>query len=166
VCEETSPAGDSGRGAAAGQADARRELKGALRELDERLRTMVDMFEEDSSLIDHSLDETKSTIINAYQIMKTHVYARDSPLRANTGVWEALKGQEDEFINSYKSASNALQIYKNVLRAYEVQAHEPLRRGDLERMRQDERALGEEREECIKTVKYFQGWFSAFLTVL
>jgi len=167
---------DSGRDAIADYPDVRYKLNDELHELDARLQTMVDAYQEKPSVIDNAILDNTSyavdvdrVITEVYQIMKTRIYAQDSPLRADTDVWEAFKEQKDEFIDFYKSALRALETYREVLQAYNLMNREAsplLQRGDLERIRQDKRTHVEERERCIKAISEFHGKFSAMLVIL
>ena len=161
---------------AAGQADARHKLNDELLQISERLSVMVDAYEEKPSTIDidilNATDCTvdiEAAITKVYRVMKTRVYAEDSPLRADEDVWEAFKEQQDEFIVFYKSALKALDIYKEVLQAYSLvqgKARRRPRHGHLERIRQDKHAHVAERAGCIEAVNDFHSKFSAMLTVL
>ena len=86
--------------------------------------------------------------------------------RVTAGI-PVLQGGEDvkEF---YRSALGAVEIYREMLRAYALLRPAGLRpqRGDLERVRQDTHAHVAERGECIQAVCDFHGEFSAMLAVL
>src|SRR5690349_20816729 len=116
---------DLSSGATEDRAAVRRELIDELRELDERLRTMVDEYEAKPSAFDISLKATgtavdiETAITEVYRIMKTRVYAEDSPLRVESDIWEPFDDQKDEFFDSYKSAVMALETYKEVFETYE-----------------------------------------------
>ena len=137
---------------------------------------MVEVYREKPSTLDSSvLDATygdadvEATITEAYRVMKTRVYTKNSPLRADNDVWEAFNEQKDEFIGFYRSALRALETYKEVLAAYSLLKCESQLRpqhGGLERIRQDKHAQVEERDWCIEAVSDFHGKFSAMLTVL
>lgn len=169
------PTGDPGTGVAIDQANAR-QLNDELRDIDERLRDMVEVYQENPSTIDSCVlnitnraVDVKSTITEAYRIMKTRVYTDDSPLQAENEVWEAFEEQKDEFIVFYRSALKVLEIYREVLLAYNIVQCEvgpELQRGDIERIRQDKRAQVEERDGCIDAVSDFHGKFSAMITFL
>src|SRR5215813_5769535 len=155
------PTGDLGTGIALDQANAR-QLHVDLREVDERLRAMVEAYLENPSAIDscflngtNRAVDVKATITEAYRIMKTRVYAEDSLLRADNDVWEAFEEQKEEFVGFYRSALKALEIYREVLQAYNLVQREAVRepqRGEIERLRQDKRAHVEERDACIDAV--------------
>jgi hypothetical protein len=174
--EEMAPTVKVGGDVATGKADARRKLNDDLREIGERLRIMVDAYQEKPGIIDGDVlndtdhaSDIETTITEVYRIMKTYVYAEDNPLRVDDDLWEASREQKDEFIGFYTSALMALETYREVLRAYSLLKGEAgLRpqRGDLERIRQDEHARVKERARCIEAISHFQGKFSATLTVL
>lgn len=153
--------------------DPRHSLKEEFREIDERLRAMIDGYDEKPSLIDSGVLSAARNTVNveaaiseAYRLMNARVYADNSPLRADGVVWRAFGEQRDEFITFYKSALRALEAFKNVLLAYNDLKNKPLRRGELERARRDEHVLGGEREACIEAVTNFCRKFSAMLTIL
>jgi hypothetical protein len=170
------PTGHLNDRVAVAQGDARQMLEYDLREVDERLRVIVEACQEMPSVIDgyildsaNSVISVETTIVQAHQIMKERVYAEDSPLRASSDVWEAFIEQKDEFQAFYVSALKALEIYKEVLRAYNLfkSVTKPLlAKGDLERIRQDKRTHVDERQECITAVSEFHSKFSAMLAVL
>jgi hypothetical protein len=163
-------------GGAGDQRAARGELKDELRSIEERLRAMLEVCEENPSAIDSGLLSTtgcamdvRAAVIDAYRIMKVRVYAEDSPLRANHDVRAAFEEQKDEFIGFYKSALTALEIYREVLQTYSLvnTAAEPRpQRGDLRRIQQDKQVQVAERTGCIEAVGDFHGKFSAMLTIL
>ncbi len=169
-------AGDPGSTAAADQQAARSKLEDELRSLDERLRVMLDAYEENPSAIDSGLlsvtdraVDVEAAIIDAYRIMKTRVYAEDGPLHADHDVWAAFEEQKDEFIGFYKSALTALEIYREVLRTYSLlkaTAEPQPQRGDLKWIQQDKQVQVAERAGCIEAVSDLHGKFSAMLTVL
>jgi hypothetical protein len=156
--------------------DAWYKLRGELREVDQRLRAMLDVYEEKPSRIDCGIlaSTNRATDIGAvvydiYWIMKGRVHAEDSPLRIDGDVWEAFKEQEDEFLGFYKSALKALETYTQVLRAYNLVIGKAKLRpqlGDLERIRQDEHTHVEERDQCIEAISDFHGKFSTMLTIM
>jgi hypothetical protein len=153
------------------QLDVQRKLNDDLRELVERLSTMVEAYQEKPSAIDTDvIDSTiRAVITDIYCTMKSSVYADDSPLRAEREVWDAFQEQQDEFIDFYKSAQRALEAYKEVLQFYNLvmgQARVQPQLGDLQRIRQDKHAHVEERDECIEAVSDFYGKFCAMLTVI
>ena len=137
---------------------------------------MVDAYQEEPGIIDGDVlndteyaSDIETIIIKVYRIMKTHVYADDSPLRVDDDLWEASREQKDEFTDFYKSARMALVMYREVLRAYSLLKGEagPRRQhGDLERIRQDEHAQVAERARCIEAISDFHGKFSATISVL
>ena len=169
-------ANDPGSGAAADQQVARGKLEDELRGLDEQLRGMLDEYEENPSAIDSGMlsvtrraMDVQAAITDAYRIMKTRVYAEDSPLRTDHDLWSAFEEQKDEFIGFYKSALTALEIYREVLWTYSLvkTAAEPgPQRGDLKRIQQDKQIQVAERAGCIEAVSDFHGKFSAMLTIL
>jgi hypothetical protein len=169
-------AGDSGSVAAADQQAARSKLESELRSLDERLRVMLNAYEENPSAIDSGLlsvsdraVDVEAAVIDAYRIIKTRVYAEDSPLRADHDVWAAFAEQKDEFIGFYRAALTALEIYREVLRTYSLvkTAAEPRpQRGDLKRIQQDKQVQMAERAGCIEAVNDLHGKFSGMLTIL
>ena len=151
-------------------------LDAKLRDIAGRLQAMVEACQERPSAIDYIvLDPADPTmdietmICDVYRIMKTYVYAKDSPLRIDIDMWEAFKEQEDEFKEFYRSALKALETYREVLWAYRVVKSDVgfrPQRGDLQRIQQDKQAHVEERDSCIEAVADFQGKFSAMLTAL
>ena len=167
---------DDPRSVGAGDQRAARELKDELRGIEERLRAMLDVYEENPSAIDSGLLSTtgravdvRAAVIDAYRTMKTRVYAEDSPLRADHDVWAAFEEQKDEFIGFYKSALTALEIYREVLQTYSLvntAAGPRPQRGDLKRIQQDKQVQVAERGGCIDAVGDFHGKFSAMLTIL
>jgi hypothetical protein len=152
------------------------ELKNELRGIEERLRAMLDVYEENPSVIDSGLLSTtdravdvRAAVFDVYRTMKTRVYAEDSPLRADHDAWAAFIEQKDEFIGFYKSALTALEIYREVLQTYSLvnMAAEPRPlRGDLKQIQQDKQVQVAERTGCIESVGDFHGKFSAMLTIL
>jgi hypothetical protein len=174
--EEMAPRANATRGVGAGKADARRKLNDDLCEIGKRLQATVDAYQEKPSIIDDDVlnatdhaSDIETTVTEVYRIMKSRVYAKDSPLRADNDLWEASREQKDEFIGFYRSALMALETYREVLRAYSLLKGETgpgPQRGDLERIRQDEHAHVKERAWCIEAINDFQGKFSATLTVL
>lgn len=152
------------------------ELKDELRGIEERLRAMLDVYEENPEAIDSGLLSTadravdvRAAVIDAYRTMKTRMYAEDSPLRADSDLWAAFEEQKDEFIGFYRSALIALEIYREVLETYGLvnMAAEPRpQRGDLKRIQQDKQVQVAERTGCIDAVGDFHGKFSAMLTIL
>lgn len=173
-CDQMASAGDIHGDPPAGQLTARHGLDAELREIAEQLRVLVDAYQEcpgelDRCILDintYALD-VETTIIGIYHIVMNHVYAEDSPLRADNEVWEAFSGQKDEFLGFYKAALNALETYKTVLHAYSLlnDSRSQPRRGDLERIGRDKRALVKERDLCIEALTHFQGKFSGMLTI-
>lgn len=170
------PAPDPDVAAVADQAAVRQQLWHDFCELEERLLAMVDVYEESPSSIDNSvLDGTDpavdvtATIAEVYRAMKTKVYGKDSPLRADNVVWQAFEDQKEEFIGFYRAALKAVEVYREVLATYNQlrsDAGPRPERGDLERIRMDKHAHVDEREACIEAVSNFQGKFSAMLTIL
>lgn len=144
--------------------------------IEQQLRAMLDVYEENPSAIDGGLlsntdraVDVRASVVDAYRIMKTQVYAEDSPLRADHDVWTAFSEQQDEFTGFYKSALTALEIYREVLQTYSLvnAAAKPRpKRGDLKQVRQDKQVQVAERTGCIEAVGDFYGKFSAMLTIL
>jgi hypothetical protein len=169
-------ADDPGCSAAADQQAERGKLENDLHALDERLRRMLDVYEEnpsaiDSGLFNHAgrLVDVQATITDVYRIMKTRVYAENSPLRADHDVWPAFLEQKEEFIGFYKSALAALEVYREVLWTYgfgKTAAESGPQHGDLRRIQQDKQVQVAERADCIEAVSDFHGKFSAMLLVL
>jgi hypothetical protein len=167
---------DPGSGVATDLAVARDKLKTELRELDDRLGAIVDVYEEKPKAIDaggpgaaSSAADVEAMITVVYRVMKTRVYAEDSPLRADIDMWVAFREQKDEFIDFYKSALRALETYQEVLRVHglmKTDAGPRPGRGGLERVRRDKRIQVAERDGCIEAVSDFHAKFSAMLTVL
>jgi hypothetical protein len=161
---------------AVAQGDAQQMLKCDLRKIEERLRVIVEACQERPSAIDgyildsaNSVISVETTIVQAHRVMNERVYAEDSPLRASSDIWGAFIEQKDEFQAFYVSALKALEIYKEVLLAYNLSKSitKPLLgNGDLERIRQDKRTHVDERQECITTISEFHSKFSAMLAVL
>jgi hypothetical protein len=153
--------------------DARSDLKKEFREISERLRAMVDEYDEEPSMIDSGVliaannpVNVESAIIRAYKFMNARVYAENSPLRTDGEVWDAFREQRDEFVSFYRSARKALKAFRNVLGTYNGLKDEPVHHGDLEGVKNDEHTLGNERETCIDAVTDFYGKFTAMLSVL
>jgi hypothetical protein len=174
-CETMTPTSDPGTGVAADQANSR-QLNDLFHLIDARLGAMVEAYQEKPSIIDSSvLDATgdsmnvEATITEAYRIVKTHIYAKDSFLRPASDVWEAFNEQKDEFIGFYRSALRALEIYQEVLAAYSLlhcKAKPEPQHGDLAHIRQDKHAQVAERDRCIEAISDFHGKFSAMLSIL
>jgi hypothetical protein len=170
------PMAKVGGEAAGNRVGARPKLNCDLRELGERLKVMVDAYQEKPSVIDDEVlsvtdrpSDIETTMIEVYRTMKAHVYAEDSPLRVDDDLWEGFREQKDEFIGFYESALVALETYREVLRAYSLLKGKDgprAQHGDLERIRRDEHAHARERAQCIETISQFQGKFSATLTLL
>ena len=175
VHEEMASAGGLGGGVTDGQGDVH-NVKDELLRLDERLKALVDTYEEKPSAIDRGVLNTincavdvEAAIAEAYRTMKSRVFTEESPLRADNDLWEAFREQQDEFIEFYKSALNAVENHKELLLHYSLvkeKARKRPRHGDLERIRQDNHVYVEERDECITAVSNFYGKFSAMLTDL
>ena len=162
-------------GVSAGRAGVR-SLKDELLKLDERLRELVDAFEEEPSAIDSGVlgnnscsGEVETAIMGVYRLVKGRVFSEESPLRVDDEVWEAFKEQQDEFMEFYRCASRAVEIHKEILQYYglvkDVARLRP-RHGDLKRIRRDKCAYMTERDECIAAVSNFFDKFSAMLTAL
>lgn len=158
-------------GAAA--ADARHNLREDFHEIYERLHAMVDEYDDEPDSIDNGIltdDVTanvEAAIIEAYKMMKTRVFAEDSPLRSDdVAKWNAFQNQKNELATSYRSARQALKEFSEGLQAYDLLRLRPLSHGSLDRFLRDGRVLGEERSKCIDAVARFYGVFSGMLTVL
>ena len=164
-----------GDGVTAGRAGAR-TLRDELFKLDERLRALVDAYEEKPRTIDSGVlggtsrgGGVEAAITEVYRVMKRRVFTEESPLRADHDLWEAFKQQQDEFTEFYRYALTAVETHKEVLEHYSLVRDEARRRprhGDLERLRRDKHAYVAERDECITAVGNFCGKFSAMLTAL
>jgi len=151
-------------------------VKIALLELGEQLKALVDTYEEKPGVIDmHVLNTTsqavdvEAMIIKVYRVMKRRVFTDESPLQVDTDLWQAFREQQDEFLEFYKFALNAVEVYKEVLRYYTLVkdgARLYPQHGDLEGIRQDNRAYMAERDDCITAVSNFSGKFSAMLIAL
>jgi hypothetical protein len=166
---------DSVGHASADQKSFREKLNEELHEIDERLQTMLEMYQEKPSDIDRDVLEVDNrarnievTVTDVYHIMRTQVYSDDRLLKADVEVWEAFNEQKDEFVYFYRSALKAIESYKEVMRVNSLidcgERRRP-QRGDLERVRQDEHARIAERFRCIDAVDEFRCKFSAMLTV-
>jgi hypothetical protein len=152
------------------------DLVRELRDLDERLRALVEMYEKEPSALDEAIGDStdnakkpEEVVTEMYRMMRNGVFAEHSPLRANRDLWEAFTEHQDEFIYFYKSARRALEIYAEVLRVYALieNVHGALpKRGDVKRIRQDKNAQVRERERCIEAIGDLYGKFSAMLAVL
>lgn len=167
---------EAARAKADDETDACQKLRNELKEIDERLRILVETYEEMPSIIDQGeLNVTdrasgmEAMISKVYQIMRTRIYVEDSPLRVEDGeIWDAFLEQKSEFDFFYRCTLRELEIYKEVLLAYrrvkdEVgPAHEP---GYLQKIRQDTQALADARDDFIEALSNFYGKFSAMLTV-
>jgi hypothetical protein len=158
------------------QMDARHKLDRELHEINEQLQVIIDTCQRLPSVIDdyilgstNGVISIEATIVEAYQVMKTNVYSSDSPLRASSDLWEAFLEQKDEFLGFYTSALNELEVYKEVLQAYNsFRAAAKLLpdRSGLERIRRYKHIHVDERDKCIGAVTDFYGKFSAMLAVL
>jgi hypothetical protein len=155
--------------------DARHALKEEFREIDERLRAMVEMYNEEPSMIDSGATSdapprvnVESAIKEAYKFMNARIYAADSPLQkeGEIEIWRAFGGQRDEFIGFYRSALMALENFKDLLSGYNELKARPLNHGDLKARADDGHAFRNERLACIDAVTDFYGIFSAMLTAL
>lgn len=175
-CAEKTVASDLEPRSGTYQEDACRELVEELREIGDRLRIAVDAVEENPSSLDRAMLNApghvtgiEAVIVDVYRVMKDRVYGSDSSLWTHGDIRDAFKEQEDEFIDFYRSALKALEIYKEVLRAYRFlkdQAVSMPRRGDLQRIRQDEHAHKDERDECIAILCDYRDKYSAMLAIL
>jgi hypothetical protein len=175
-CEEMPPMGNPVSGVAGAQADVRTKLNNGLWEIDERLKAMVDMYQEVPSAIDsdvlrsiNCVMEVEATIVKVYRIMKSCMYTEDSLFRVESNVSEAFKEQQEEFVKFYKSALYALEAYKYILQIYSITEDKARMRpqhGDLERIRQDKHTQVEERDGCIEALSNFHAKFSAMLNIL
>jgi hypothetical protein len=162
-------------GVMAGHADAD-NVKIELLGLGEQLKALVDTYVEKPGVIDVDVLNTTSQAVDieamitkVYRVMKSGVFTEESPLRQDADLWQAFREQQDEFLQFYKHALNAVEVHKEVLRYYRLvkdEARLRLRQGDLEGMRQDNRAYLAERDECITAVSNFSGKFSAMLIAL
>jgi hypothetical protein len=158
------------------QKSFREKLNEELREIDERLQSMLEMYQEKPSVIDRDVLEADNrarnvevTVTDVYHIMRTRVYSDDCPLKAEIEIWEAFNEQKDEFLYFYRSALKAIESYKEVMRVNSLinsGGRRRSQRGDLERVRQDEHSRIAERFKCIDAVDEFRSKFSAMLTVL
>lgn len=152
------------------------DVKIELLELGEQLKALVDTYEEKPGVIDMDVLNTTSravdveaTITKVYRVMKSRVFTDKSPLRVDTDLWQAFREQQDEFLEFYKYALNAVEVHRELLRYYRLVKDEARLRpqhGDLEGIRQDNRAYTAERDECITAVSNFSGKFSAMLIAL
>ena len=115
-------AGGLGDSAAFSTVDAP-SVKDELLRLDERLKLLMSQFEETPSAIDNGLltpsrsaPGIETVITQVYRTMNDRVYSEQSPVRVDDDLWEAFHQQRDEFIGFYKSALNAVEMHKEVLR--------------------------------------------------
>jgi hypothetical protein len=171
VREEMTSAPGPNNGAAA--ADARHNLREEFHEIYERLYAMVDEYDDDPDSIDNGIltdDVTVNVevaIIEAYKMIKTRVFAEDSPLRTDdAAMWTAFQSQKDELATSYRSARQALKEFREGLQAHGLLRKKPLSHGSLDRFLRDGHVLGVERSKCIDAVAKFYGVFSGMLTLL
>lgn len=150
-------------------------VTGQLQEAEERLQVLARMCEERPSAMDRAALSDAEMAINAetavsetFRLLNAKVYAECSPLRFDHDIWEAFREQRDEFVDFYRSALIALEIYREVLQAYFVLKRNPasLHPGELRLIREDKRIHIEERDACIRAFSDFQGKFSAMLVVL
>lgn len=158
-------------GAAA--ADARHNLRQEFCEIDERLHAMVDEYDEEPDAIDNGVNtddvsaDVEMAIIEAYKMMRTRVFAEDSPLRTDDAAkWNAFQIQKHQLATSYRSARQALKEFREGLQAHNLLRKKPLSHGSLDRFLRDGRVLGVERGKCIDAVTNFYGVFSGMLTLL
>ena len=168
--------GGAGDGTGTIAAGAYGDLVRKLRDLDERLGAMVQVYEERPTAFDSAIGypggngmHPEEAVTEVYRLMRNGVFAADSPLRANRSLWDAVREQRDEFLHVYKSARRALEIYAEVLRVYRLLQPAPdalPAPGGVERVRQDKSAQVCERDRCIEAICDLHGKFSALLTVL
>jgi hypothetical protein len=152
------------------------KLQEELLEIDGRLQSIVDDYYERPSAIDRGLlgeDSVRvgieEAIVAAYRLIGIHIYADDSPLRRDKGIWDAFNQQKEEFVEFYHAALNALEIYKEVLELYRDNHDRSGRQrqgAELERMRQEKYICVAERSKCISAISDFHGKLSAMLTIL
>jgi len=172
---ELASARRSAEGVTAGHPDAG-NVKIELLGLGQQLEALIDRYEEKPSVIDVGFLDTagragdvEAMITEIYRVMRNRVFADESPLRVDADLWRAFREQQDEFLEFYKYALNAVEVHKEMLRHYRLVKDEARlrpRHGDLEGVRQDSRAYMAERDECITAVSNFSAKFSAMLVVL
>jgi hypothetical protein len=152
-------------------------VKIGLLGLGQRLKALADRYEERPGAIDTGFlkpagraMDVEATITEVYRVMKSRVFTDESPLRgADFDLWEAFREQQDEFLEFYKHALNAVEVHRETLRYYRLVTDEAWlrpRHGDLEGVWQDNRAYMAERDECIAAISNFSGKFSAMLIAL
>lgn len=144
-----------------------------LRKISERLRVMVEEYDEEPSEIDGGVsDEVSdeadviSVVKEAYKLMKGRINDPGSPLRERRGVWAAFNEQQDEFRMFYRTAIRELEILREWLPSYIDLKDQLLSRGEPRKLLENERVLREQRDNCIDAVTNFYGKFSGMLTGL
>jgi hypothetical protein len=152
------------------------DLVRKLRDLDERLRSMVEMYREKPSALDIAMGKSAGNAVNPeevvtelYRVMRSGVFAEDSTLRANRDLWAAICEQQDEFQLFLTSARRSMGIYTEVLWVYTLLQHAEVavpKPGSVERIRQDKNAQMCERDRCIEAISDLYSKFSAMLAVL
>jgi uncharacterized protein YfkK (UPF0435 family) len=160
----------------ANQNDFRGKLDEETRKIDERLKFMVEAYQEKPSVIDHHVlegdnrgSDIEAMITEVYQIMRRQAYSDDCALKADTEIWEAFNEQRDEFTYFYMTALKAIETYKKVMEVHNLMNRSGKRwpkRGDLGRIRHDQDVRIAERYRCIDAVRDFRHKFSAMLTFL
>ena len=158
------------------QGDTNHKLDFDLYQIKGQLQVIVEVCEETPSVIDGyvvgsspSTMDIETMIIGAYRVMKMSIFAEDSQLLASSDIREGLLAQREEFLMFYSSALKELEIYKEVLQAFNLfkSTSRPLSgRGNLELIRENKRTHVDERHQCISAVSNFYGKFSAMLAAL
>jgi hypothetical protein len=173
---EMTPAQRPAEDVVVGHTDAD-NVKIELLGLGQRLKALVDRYEKKPGVIDMDFSDTtvgrtvnvEGTIAEVYRVMKERVFTDDSPLRVDADLWGAFREQQDEFLEFYKHALNAMEVHQEIFRYHRLmmdEARQRPRHGDLEGIRQDNRAYIAQRDECIMAISNFSGKFSAMLIAL
>ena len=142
-----------------------------LKEAEGRLLSIARMCEERPSAIDGAALHATDMVTDAHLAVEEafhHLHAEVNDLRFDSDIREALQEQRDEFAYFYRSALGALEIYREILRAYHAlkRASASPQPGELQRIREDERVHIEERDLCIRAFSEFQSKFSAMIAIL
>jgi len=138
-----------------------------LNELMDELR-MRDLYEVDLTDTHYAANmviDIKDRIIHIYQIVKTRVFAEDSPLREDE---IAASESREAFTHFFRETLRALETYAEMLRAYNNLrdfSQEP-QSGNLEKIRQDLYTLSHQREQCGELIDEFRHQLSGLLTIL
>jgi hypothetical protein len=153
--------------------DPYHDLKEELRKIDVRLCVMIDKYENEPTMIDRAVMTPKANPVNvesvikaAYRLMKKCVYAENAPLRTDHEVCQAFEDQRDEFDRFYRSALGPLNTLKNIIKYCDPLKAEPPSYAQVKAVREAEKQLEDQREECIVAVIHFRRKFSGMIAGL